>query len=58
MAIRSRSAWARGLLGLVLLAGSPASLLGATPEQKCMAAKAKAFGAAVAAQARCQATAP
>jgi len=57
MTIRSRSAWASGVLGLVLLVGGPGPLLGATPAQKCAGAKAKAFGAAVAAQARCEATA-
>ena len=57
MKIRSRSALASGVLGLVLLVGSPAPLFGATPAQKCAGAKAKAFGGAVAARARCQAKA-
>jgi hypothetical protein len=57
MTLRSRLARAGGVLGLLVLLGNPASLVAATPEQKCMAAKAKAFGGAVAAQARCQATA-
>src|SRR5262249_9716911 len=44
-------------LGLMLLAGVPGTLLGATPAQKCAGAKAKTFGTAVAAQARCRAKA-
>jgi hypothetical protein len=48
MRIRSRPAWAGGVLGLLLLVGGPAPLLGATATQKCTGAKAKAFGSAVA----------
>jgi hypothetical protein len=46
-----------GLLALVLLVGLPAGAVGATPAEKCAGGKAKAVGAAILAQASCQAKA-
>src|SRR5262245_18972042 len=56
MRIRSRSAWAIGVLGLVLLAGGTAPIR-AAPPRTCAGAKANAVTGAVAARGRCQAKA-
>src|SRR5262245_25479574 len=57
MRIRSRSAWASGVLGLVLLTGGTRPVVAAPAAGTCEGAKAKAVGVAVAARARCQAKA-
>ena len=53
----SQLGWRVAVLGLVLLVGAPAGALGATAAEKCAGAKAKALGAAVLAEAQCQAKA-
>jgi hypothetical protein len=45
------------MLGLALFVGAPTTAVGAAPAQKCAGAKTKALGAAILAQATCQAKA-